>query len=197
MRKMLNESQLLTEASSERLRQHLDKKEPMAFISAHVDKRDDSRFKGLQHFARSHMFGFNKISDGYTMNIGEFSEEESIVVYAKPEEEDELFEFSKKAGGLFDRESVLLVDTNGNAYFYYTKNSDEHNKGDKGPLGELTTQDIKKYFSQIGNKKFKFQDKVVIEEQIDFTFKNIGMPTAYLYIHNRNKIRVKVGKPIQ
>ncbi len=127
MRKLINESKLLTEASLERLRQHLDKKEPIAFISATITDFDAAESKlmthGLYHYIRAYQFGYNKINGGCTMDDGEFAEEQSAVVYAKPEEQDELFEFAKKAADFFEQESILLVETSGQAYFYYTKRS--------------------------------------------------------------------------
>ncbi len=180
------------------MQQHLDKKEPMAFISAHVDDLptadNKDRTYGLYRLARAYQFGYNKISGGYTMDDGSLSEEQSVVVYAKPDEQDELFEFAKKAAKLYEQESILLADTDGVAFFYYAKSAKKYNEGDIYKSGEFTASDVDKYFSQIGQKRFTFKNKAEIEEQKDFSYKGSGMSDSLLHLYNRENLRRQVGK---
>lgn len=176
----------------------MDNNEPMVFISAFTGNAIDTnkyRTDELQRMVRSYQFGCNNIVGNYTMDDGSLSKEQSVVVYAKPDEADELLEFAIEAGKILDHKSVLFVDTVGKAYFYYLKNTQTHKDGEIEVLGKLTTLDADNYFTQIGHKKFKFAEDIIIEDNQNFSYSGMGTPEAYDSIFNRNNIREKVGKP--
>ncbi len=58
----------------------------------------------------------------------------------------------------------------------------------------MTAHDIDKYFSQMRNKKFNFKDPVVVEENIDFSYKGMGMSDALSYKYNRENFNRQVAK---
>lgn len=165
-------SEFLNEASLGRFWQHIQDKNVIAIISADRDERSKSENKSktleLRRYIRDAGFGYVKAVGGYTEVKDDGTEihidgEQSTIVYAEAEREKELLKLVCWLGEKFEQDSILFVDTNGNAFWYYTRNTIKHNKGEVEQLGKFHAVQIGKYYSKIGKKHFSFSK---IEEEV-------------------------------
>lgn len=164
---LITNKQTINEASLGRVYQHLGK-DCMLFISA--DRGENSKAENKKNFnilkkaIYTANFGYNRLKGGYyeqdaeTGETKEITDENSLVVYAPPEEGDTLLELGKKLGKKFKQDSIMFVDAKGKAKWVATRpdNFLEIPMYGEKPLGEWSTAKISKYYSKIGKKKFTF-----------------------------------------
>lgn len=159
----------LNEASLGRFFQHYTKGEPIAIVSAERQDEDITKemnkknTDSLRRTVFDAKFGYVKCKGGYTEIRADGSEEHidcenSTVIYCTKEREKELFKLAFYLGEKFNQDSILFVDSDGNAAWYYTATRDKHKKGEKKPLGEFHPVQIGKYYSKIGKKHFTFAE---------------------------------------
>lgn len=172
-------SEFLNEASLSRFWQHIQDgnaiaiiSNAIAIISADRDERFSSENKSktleLRRFVRDAGFGYVKVVGGYTevKNDGyenHVDNETSSIIYAEAKRERELLKLVCWLGERFEQDSVLFVDTKGNASWYYTRDTIKHSKGEVESLGKFHPVQIGKYYSKIGKKHFSFSK---IEEDV-------------------------------
>ena len=186
------DEQKLNEASLKRFETHLEKGNPMAILSADKGYRTKSQNKineqELKRFARmaeielaegvfvKSMFGFMKTKGGYveksTDGIPKILKREvnenSIILIADKNREEDLFNFAIAMGERYDQESVLLIPSNGNAY-YLSTNTDPKNwvgHGElykKAPIGRNVYTDDEHILNAGGFTKIKKDDFVIAE----------------------------------
>lgn len=186
IRQPIKEQLELTEASLGRLWQHYNQHDAIAIISS--DRSDNTKAQNRENNKEigrrlSRMgFGYNRSVGGYVETIVddqgeshevEIDDERGFIVYGTKQTEKQLFNFIKALGTQYKQESVLLVDTTGQAYWYYTNDTqDGHQRGDIVKLGEFHPSRIGKYFTKIGKKQFSFK---TITEQINYKFTTVEM----------------------
>lgn len=161
------EDETLIESSLGRLYQHLEDGDCIAIVSAFRANRKRAENVKLTKELRAYVlgagFGYNRAVGGYTekMDDGSFVEvvdEQSTIIYAKPEREKELRRFAESLGKKYDQDSVLFVDKKGNACWIFTRkpNWAEQEIGSVQNLGEFHPKQIGAYFTKIGKKNFSF-----------------------------------------
>lgn len=159
----------LNEASLGRLVQHLNKGECLAFISAErseVSEKENQQNtldlrKYASNFHKNLKLGYIKAKGGYVELVDgqkvEVTDEDSIILFAPPDEFDILKEFALSMGRKFKQDSVMLVDPSGEAYWVATiPNSSVGSIGSKKYVGKFKSTRIGDYFSMVGKKSFSF-----------------------------------------
>ena len=166
---------LLKESRLVRLMQHLDNKDPIAFISSDrhdlSDKKNKENYNKLKGDTKLAGFGYNRIIGGYIEDGGhEVPDESSLIVYGSKDKEKRLLSFAMAMGKKYNQDSILFVDTNGDAFWINTTNNPETGRvfGARTKLGDFSISNIKKYYSEIKGKKFTF--KTLKEQDISPTF---------------------------
>lgn len=177
----VSEGFILTEASIKRLEAHLKKNEPIAIVSAERedwDENDDmhnramnNRYtKELRMLVLSQKFGFNKVRGGFVETNAKDSSkkvekdsEKSTLIFSTPEREEELKKLAIALGKKYNQDSILFVDTKGEACFIDTRD----NIGKVSPLGKYTNQVLGKFYTKIKGKKFAFEPIVEFVEPIE------------------------------
>lgn len=170
--KMLFESEMIDEASMGRFVQHLDKGEPVAIISADRGERSKKQnmelFEKLKKQALTNGFGFNFVKGGYVEKNDDTGEERdvdgenSIIIYATPDREKELYKFSIGVGKQFNQDSIFFHDSKGRTDWVSTRDDGYIGKvGSKEDVGDFHPEQKGKYYSKIGKRKFSFTPKKV------------------------------------
>ncbi len=186
----------LYEASLGRLRQHLEAGEPIAIISAcrgdwnRKDPKENAKINKaktneLRSFILGMGFGFNKAIGGYTEvdsegNKVEIKDEMSCIVYATPDREKELRTFAIGMGKRFKQDSILFVDTNGDAEWIFTRKDNFMGKpvASSYKLGEFHYTQLDKYFTKIGKKNFSFAVESFDYKRYTQISEEISIPTT-------------------
>jgi hypothetical protein len=194
------DEQTLNEASLKRFETHLEKGNPMAILSADKGYRTKSQNKineqELKHFARmaeielaegvfvKSKFGYMRAKGGYveanddgiTKILKKETNENSIILIADKSREKELFDFAIAMGERYDQESVLLIPSNGNAY-YLSTNTDPKNWVGHGELykkkfiGRNVYTDDEHILNAGGFTKIKKDDFVIAESfELNYDF---------------------------
>lgn len=157
----------INEASLSRFWQHFSNGEPIAIISAERGElsksENDKNTNSLRRYINSAKFGFSKALGGYseiddiTGEKKNIDGEKSSIVYSSPEREAELLNFAIGMGKKFNQDSILFIDTEGNAWWYSTRaDSSVGPIGSKTPVGKFHPKQIGNYYSKIGKKNFSF-----------------------------------------
>lgn len=186
----------LYEASLARLRQHKENHEPIAIISAcrgdwnRKDPKENAKINKaktneLRSFILGAGFGFNKAIGGYTEIDAEGSkieikDEMSCIVYATPDREKELRTFAIGMGKRFKQDSILFVNTNGDAEWIFTRPDNFMGKpvASSFKLGEFHYKQLDKYFTKIGKKNFSFAVESFDYERYTQISEEIAIPTT-------------------
>lgn len=155
----------INEASLSRLWQHYHKGDPMLFISAEREgmsaEERNKVYDRLQDEISLALFGFVKIVGGYVEDHNgvqvDKNNEKSCVVFGTKNTEKRLYKLGIRLGEFFSQDSILWVDSDSNAMWIFTRDTETHKKGDVVKLGKFATSDIGKYFTKIGKKKFVFK----------------------------------------
>ena len=177
----------INEASLGRFWQHYTKGEPIAIVSAERQDKNVTKEENkdntdlLRKFVFDAKFGYVKCKGGYTETRADGSEEHvdnenSTIIYCTKEREKELFKFAFYLGERFKQDSILFIDSDGNAAWHYTQHSTKHPKGSVERLGEFHPVQIGKYYSKIGKKHFTFSE-----------FKEVPIPTRKTTIEMRTE----------
>ena len=177
----------LTEASLSRLIDHMNKGDVIAIITGYrtdqTVRQNTSANKQIAAALRRHGFGFHKAVGGYVEDVHrpdgaieqvDVDGERSMIVYASPKDQDVMFNLVKSLGHRFKQDSVLLVDKNNQACWYYTNDTSKHKHGDVVPLGEFHAKLIGKYYTKINKKHFVFK---TLEEAVKWNWTTIEMRT--------------------
>ena len=155
----------INEVSLSRLWQHYHEGDPMLFISAEragmTAEERNRAYEKLQSEIAHALFGFVKIVGGYVEDKDgvkiDRDNEKSCVVFGTKDTEKRLKNMGISLGSYFNQDSILWVDSSGNAEWIYTRDTNDHKKGDVDKLGKFSTTNIDKYFTKIGKKKFVFK----------------------------------------
>lgn len=155
--------EFLNEASLSRFYQHYQNKEPILFISADRSENDKTQnnknFELLKRHIKLSGFGYNKIKGGYIENGKRIDSENSLVIYASHDQEQELLDLGMSLGKYFKQDSIMFIDNNNNVYWISTRNDSSIGSiGTKKKLGKFKTNQINDFFTKIGNKIFKFDE---------------------------------------
>lgn len=185
---------LVQEASINRLKKHLDNHDAILFVTGsrheNTPKQNNENLADLKRYVRLAGFGFNEVT-GHYPEEGQDVVEKSLIVYAKSEQEEELFNLGLSLGKKFDQSSVLFVDSKGEAHFVSTRpDSWVGSVGSKMRLGKFTRMDdntIEKAFTKIKGKKFKFDS--VSEE----TKSRVGQYNDYVMCEQFKNVIQKYG----
>lgn len=176
MKKNIN--QLIKESSLGRFIQHVQNNENIAFITSDRSENGKSENKKnleeLKKLVEKAGFGYNKIVGGFIETREDTTklervEENSLIVYSEPKNEQKLKQFSIDVGVKYKQQAILFVpksiDADGlkrKVYSITTKNYTD-DKGTKHSIGEeemvgdsLTLNKIEDYFSKLGKHKFAF-----------------------------------------
>jgi hypothetical protein len=194
------DEQKLNEASLKRFETHLEKGNPMAILSADKGYRTKSQNKineqELKHFARmaeielaegvfvKSKFGYMRAKGGYveanddgiTKILKKETNENSIILIADKSREKELFDFATAMGERYDQESVLLIPSNGNAYYLSTNTDPDNWVGGgelykKKPIGRNVYTDDEHILNAGGFTKIKKDDFVIAESfELNYDF---------------------------
>lgn len=154
----------VNEASLSRLWQHFHKGDPILIISAQREgmtaAEKNKVYEMLQKEIDRALFGYVKVKGGYyeyhNGKMEEVKGEYSCVVFGTKDTEKRLLNLGIKLGKEFNQDSILWVNTEGNACWIYTNDVKNHKEGDKVPLGDFHTDQIGLYYTKIGKKKFSF-----------------------------------------
>lgn len=189
-------SSRINEASLGRLKQHKDKGEPMAIISAcrgdwnRKDPKDNAKINKaktaeLRSFILGMGFGFNKAIGGYTEVDSEgkkveIKDEMSSIVYATPDREKELRTFAIGMGKRFKQDSILFIGCDGNAEWIFTRPDNFMGKpvASSFKLGEFHYKQLDRYFTKIGKKNFSFAVESVDYSRHTQLTEEIALPTT-------------------
>lgn len=160
-------NEFMNEASLGRFWEHLKEGDPLAIISADRNEVSPKENKKNTEFLRTFIlnagFGFAKARGGYSEitngNKVDVDNETSTIVYTTPDREKELFKLIMSLGVRFKQDSIFFVGTDGNAFWYGTReDSSCGGIGKKIPLGKFHPKQIGKYYTKIGKKHFSFDD---------------------------------------
>lgn len=181
----LEKQDTITEASMSRLVDHMNKGDPIAIITGYRNdqtvRTNIDANKQIALALRQHGFGFHRAAGGYVEDVTrddgtveeiEVDGERSMIVYASPKDQDDMFNLIKSLGHKFKQDSVLLVDKNKQACWYYTNKTSKHDRGDIVKLGEFHPVRIGKYFTKIGKKSFTFKS---LEESVKWNWTTVEM----------------------
>ena len=162
---------ILKERSLSRFMAHLENGDAILIISGCRNKNSRSlnnlNTESIRMAALKNRFSYNKVKGGYEEdgNVPVF--EESSIIYAPKEREEELYEFGKRWGSHCKQEAVFFVHSNGNSELLYTKRTEEedknhkitiHKKFEKVRMGKFHPRQLGAYFTQIKSKRFSFAD---------------------------------------
>lgn len=191
----------LNEASIKRLENHLNRGEPIAIVSAEREDWDRNDYqnnrvlckrytKELRMLVLQQKFGFNKVRGGFIETDSqdknkkvEKESEHSTLIFSTPEREDELKKLVIGLGKRYKQDSVLFVDTSGNAFLIDTRD----NFGAIEKLGKYTTNILSMFYTKIKGKKFSFEPQTDVSESIEISeainnftefSKTTGIPTT-------------------
>lgn len=160
---MVNNQEIINEASLGRFWKHYNDNEPIAFISAdrneNTKQENKANYQKLKNAVSMAGFGYNRIKGGYVEEGGvRVEDENSLVIYASKDREKELLKLVMSLGIRFKQSSIMFIDTDGNVNWYSTRNDCWFGKiGTKKPLGKFQTNNINDFFTKIGKKEFKFK----------------------------------------
>lgn len=185
----------LTEASIQRFKKHLDDKLPMLFISpcrnsSSTDKEviqaNNRRIQDLKNILHSYHYGYNKIRGGWVEDEFGTVEEDSFLVYASIDEEDNLLKLGFDLVRKFNQDAAIFIDSTGTGFMI-------NQNHEKQPIGtNLNLSDIEDYYTKIGNTKFKLED---LEQDTQPIYDNhLHYQSVKL---NRNKLKEKQIELIQ
>ena len=179
--KATNSGIILNEASIKRLEAHLAKNEPIAIVSAEREDWDEkndennramnNRYtKELRMLVLGQKFGFNRVRGGFVETNAKDSSkkvekdsEKSTLIFCTPEREEELKKMAIALGKKYKQDSILFVDSKGNACFIDTRD----NVGKVTPLGKYTSRVLGKFYTKIKGRKFAFEPVVEVVEPIE------------------------------
>lgn len=183
----LDKRNALTEASLGRLVKHLNNRDPIAIITGYrsdqTARANSSANAQIALALRQHGFGFHKAVGGYIENVTrpdgsveqvEVDGERVMIVYTTPNRQQQMFTLVKSLGHGFKQDSVLLVDSDRQACWYYTNDTGSRKRGDVDRLGEFHPVRIGKYFTKIGKKSFTFKS---LEEDVKWNWTTVEMRT--------------------
>lgn len=174
LKKLNNQiDKMIYEASLGRLVQHLSYGYCFAFISAerseNTKAENDKATKDLRSYAtnlaKGLKVGYIKAKGGYVEisdidgSRQEIDGENSIILYAKPEQFDIIKTFAISMGKKFKQDSIMLVDPNGVAKWVATiEGSTVGNQIGKSEMivGTFHPKQIGLYYSKVGKKSFSF-----------------------------------------
>ena len=139
-----------------RLVQHIKNKEPMLFVFLHkaeytpeVNHTRQMELKGI--VKRAH-FGTNRITGYYLDAQGKQHDVEALVLFGKREREQELKDLAIGIGKKYAMDYVLFTNAEGRTMEISTQ-KDGLGSELEVPNG-LTLEDLQRYFSYIGQRKF-------------------------------------------
>lgn len=116
----------------------------------------------------------------------DIKDESSVCVYAKPEDRDKLYMLGIKVGRKYEQDTILFVEADGQAKFVATRKDNFLGLpvGEKKKLGSFKTQNLGKYFTLIGKKKFSFSE---IKEEFTPVNSFFRDSIAKMFLHTMNE----------
>ena len=170
----------INEASLSRIWQHIQAGRAFAMITAFrgentelVDQKNGIRSerknralnKDMAKAVRAAGYGFFPIEGHYpekTLSNREVDrKEESFFIIDDKDDPKTFSKFVEQLGIEFGQDSVFFMDADGQAYFIYTRDTDDHFKGQREKIGNelLTNPNNKKltqFFSKVKGRTFGF-----------------------------------------
>lgn len=182
----------MIESSIGRIKQHIDKKNSFAIVSAHRQELSEAenikRHHELRRLIKQHTFtkegetkiGFFEVIGGYDeenkeTGIKEEIEELSYFIVGSNKEHDRILKLAIALAKHFEQDSILFAE-DGKVYTIYTRNTSDHNDGDKVYLGVYHYDVISKYYTKIKHHRFvamredeiEYSNPTSINEGLDY-----------------------------
>ena len=150
----------VNEASFSRLYIHLERGDAVAIISANrsenTEEENENNYQHMMAAVTRARFGYNRVIGGYREN-GREVEEKSLVLYASKDRAKELKDLAVMIGRKYKQDSILYFDgETGEGKYIATRSDSKY--GGRAFKSDFDIHDIEDYYTNIGNKAFRFME---------------------------------------
>ena len=194
-------SEMRLEKTLKSLMKHLEDGDAVLIISGcrngNSRNDNDSDTDSIRVNALKHEFTYHRVKVDGKEDENNPVYEESTIIYAPKEWEDELYSFGKRWGAHCEQESIFFIHSNGSPELLYTKDCEDaagekHKQYESVMMDQFQPQQLDCYLVQIRGKRFSLLDLLVNEEFYimpkEYTEADVLPSTRMAYNwHNRKK----------
>ena len=194
-------SEMRLEKTLKSLMKHLENGDAILIISGCLNGNsrndNDSDTDSIRINALKNEFTYHRVKVDCKEDENNPVYEESTIIYAPKEWEDELYSYGKRRGEHCEQESIFFIHSNGISELLYTKDCEDaagekHKQFESVMMDQFQPQQLDCYLVQIRGKRFSLLDLLVNEKFYimpkEYTEADVLPSTRMAYNwHNRKK----------